>query len=118
MSTWMKVWSGALTVATIVLSINAQASESITSFRSDSGTTYIDITGEIKSGDDVKFRRFLTQVPSSDLVVVRLASLGGDLVAGLNIGEQIHTYNSRDDQIALTRESNLCLGMRFDLACW
>jgi len=45
------------------------------------------VTGEIKPGDDERFSRVTRQLPSSAVVV--LSSPGGDVVAGLNIGEEI-----------------------------
>jgi hypothetical protein len=56
---------------------------------SDGSIMYIDIIGDIKPGDDAIFRRLIN---TKDYVFVRLNSGGGDLAAGLSIGEQVRAH--------------------------
>jgi len=48
----------------------------------------ISVWGPIELGDDEKFRQVARDAPDNSLVL--LTSPGGNLVAGLKIGEQIH----------------------------
>src|SRR5262245_7862424 len=52
----------------------------------------IDIVGEIQPGDDEKFRRVIGTLRNPLSVDVYLESPGGDIAAGLNIGEQIRAH--------------------------
>jgi hypothetical protein len=79
-------------IAALFLATGAAHAANITSFRNPDGDIlYIDVAGDIKSGDDVKFSRLIN---TRDLVIVRLTSDGGDLIAGLNIGEPIHAHDT------------------------
>ena len=59
------------------------------SYRTDKSYTYIGVTGEIESNDDDAFLTYTRNLSGKDVVIV-LDSPGGNAVAGLNIGLQIH----------------------------
>jgi hypothetical protein len=69
----------------------------------DGSIMYIDIIGDIKPGDDAKVKRLIN---TQDMVIVRLTSDGGDLVAGINIGEQIHAHDTMT--LAIKRCASVC----------
>jgi hypothetical protein len=57
--------------------------------RCDNNGCSVFLAGEIKSGDDKKFHRIVAPLPNTP-ILVWLQSPGGDVVAGINIGEEIH----------------------------
>ena len=71
----------------------------------DGSIMYIDITGDIKPGDDAKVKRLIN---TKDMVIVRLASNGGDLVTGINIGEQVHAHGEDTITIAVKDCASVC----------
>jgi hypothetical protein len=66
---------------------------------------YIDIIGDIKPGDDNKVKRLIN---TRDMVIVRLASGGGDLVTGINIGELVHAHGEETFTIAVKDCASVC----------
>jgi len=91
-------------IAVLFLAMGTAHAANITGGRyGDGSIMYIDIIGDIEPGDDAKVKRLIN---TQDMVIVRLTSDGGDLVTGLNIGEQVHAHNT--DTYAVKRCASVC----------
>jgi len=78
----------AILIAGTMLVMMATANAADISTKYHGGVAWdVYVTGEIKPGDDERFSRVTRQLPSS--AVVMLNSPGGDVAAGLGIGEEI-----------------------------
>jgi len=84
---WDEAMKALLLASSMLAMITAANAADITTKHQSDGSWNVLVTGEIKSGDDEKFHRVTDRLPSS--VTVELSSLGGDVAAGLRIGEEI-----------------------------
>jgi hypothetical protein len=75
----------------VLATISSANAADISARALDGGDWGIHIFGEIKPGDDMVFKREVAKIPLAKRpILVWLSSPGGDIVAGINIGEKIH----------------------------
>jgi hypothetical protein len=103
--TKFKLSIAALLLASTTLSANAAKIEVVPQTDKNGQYWLVYIIGDIKSGDDEKFRQHTQSLASQD-VYLQLESAGGNLVAGINIGEQV--YANRFKTRALDKCASVC----------
>jgi hypothetical protein len=88
---WEKAMKAMLLAGTM-LAMMGTANAADIKVRYESGNAWVvDIIGEIKSDDDKKFHQAIEKISFAP-VTVTLESPGGDIAAGLSIGEQIRAH--------------------------
>ena len=84
-----------MTVLLMMFSFTLQAAE-ITSGTFDDGSPWIQITGDIDTLDDMKFKRKVLELEDQTDFLVFLSSAGGDMDVAYEIGRTIKKYKSID----------------------